>query len=85
MATRKSAAPQGAADATEDAPASPPAGSDVLRVRAVPPEGFRRAGRFWPGDVAVEVPVGELSAAQLAALLAEPLLAVTVLAAAAQP
>lgn len=43
-----------------------------LSVRALRP-GFRRAGRAWPAEVTT-VALADLSAAQIEALLAEPLL-----------
>lgn len=44
-------------------------------VRALPPQGFHRAGRFWPAEE-TRVAAQELSEAQIAALLAEPKLVV---------
>ena len=38
--------------------------------------GFRRVGRAWPGDPGIVVQPPELTAAQWAAVLAEPLLTV---------
>lgn len=48
-----------------------------IHVRALV-DGFRRAGRAWPA-AGVEVPAGEYDADQLAALLDEPMLVVTLL------
>lgn len=50
--------------------------SDVLVVRAVPPEGFRRGGRRWSGVEDANVPVSDLTDGQLAAVMSEPMLTV---------
>lgn len=47
----------------------------ILRVTARPPQGFRRAGRYWPPQ-ASDVAAGEFTEAQRAALAAEPQLIV---------
>ena len=46
-----------------------------LRIRAVPENGFCRAGRRWPRE-AQDVPLTEFDKKQLAALRAEPMLVV---------
>lgn len=53
-------------------------GPFALRVRALPPQGFRRAGRHWPAQE-VEVQCRLLTSDQIAALLNEPMLHVTVI------
>lgn len=53
-----------------------------FHVRAARAEGFRRAGRLWPFE-GVEVDESELSVEQIEQLLAEPMLVVTPIAAAA--
>lgn len=67
--------------APADAPAAPSgnAADPVLTgliVRALPPTGFRRAGRHW-GPEPVEVAADDFTTGQLEALLNEPLLHVT--------
>lgn len=51
---------------------------DVLIVRAIPPEGFRRGGRYWSGATPVNVPASDLTDEQLAAIMSEPLLSVAI-------
>jgi len=50
-----------------------------LHVRALPEQGFRRAGRFWPPGEGVTVFADDFSAEQIQALLSEPMLAVTLI------
>jgi hypothetical protein len=69
-----------AAAATPAAPATPAAqvtAAGRLEVTALTP-GFRRAGRAWPAEP-VTVSISEFSDAQLAALLAESNLVVSLL------
>lgn len=58
---------------TEKAPKPGP--EKIVRVTARR-DGFRRAGREWHGTA--EVPASQLSAGELAALRAEPMLAVEI-------
>ena len=62
----------------EDAPAEAAVAAKTLIVTART-NGFRRAGRAWSSEP-TEVEVAALSEAQIAALLAEPELAVVVVA-----
>ncbi|MCK2095631.1 hypothetical protein [Thauera aromatica] len=51
-----------------------------LHVRALPAQGFRRAGRFWPPGEGVTVFADDFSVEQIQALLSEPSLVVTLIA-----
>lgn len=63
----------------DSAPGTPAGGVLThLRVRALPPGGFRRAGRFW-GPETVELPAEDFTVEQINALLDEPLLHVTLI------
>lgn len=53
--------------------------SDALRIVAVPPEGFRRCGRWWSGTEPTIVHVAELTDDQVERLLTEPQLSVSVI------
>ncbi len=84
MAARKSQTPSTAGDAPENTSetkkdASPKTGTDrssvpALRVTARR-DGFRRAGRAWPGEPTI-VPLSELSEDQVALLRGESMLVV---------
>lgn len=81
----ESLAPAGGSvtDIMADAPAAPSgnAADPVLTgliVRALPPTGFRRAGRHW-GPEPVEVAADDFTVEQINALLDEPLLHVTLI------
>lgn len=70
MATKKTEAVEASVEAIQQkTPAR-------YHVRALPAKGFRRAGRWWPSGAGVEVAASALSEAQVAAILAEPMLAV---------
>lgn len=51
-----------------------------LHVRALPAQGFRRSGRFWPPGEGVTVFADDFSVEQIQALLSEPNLVVTLIA-----
>lgn len=80
--------PAGEASADENGAATeappPPGGSAVewfagaqLRVRALPEQGFRRAGRFWPPGEGVTIAADDFSAAQIEQLFGERQLVVS--------
>ena len=53
--------------------------SDALQIVAIPPEGFRRCGRWWSGTEPTIVPVADLTDDQVERLLTEPQLSVSVI------
>lgn len=53
--------------------------SDALQIVAIPPEGFRRCGRWWSGTEPATALVADLTDDQVERLLTEPQLAVTII------